>query len=170
MPTAGVLRRLASLTYDLLLVLALLFAATALVLPLSGGEAITPAAQGAAAHLYRLYLAALALAYFGYSWIRGGQTVGMMAWKIRIERSDGVRLAWPAALGRFAFGLGLGLCTVTGLWLLRAVSGPGRQIVGALLLTPAIANYAWLLRDRPRGTLQDRCCRSRIVRIVPEAR
>ncbi len=170
MPTAGVLRRLAALTYDLLLVLALLFAGTALVLPLSGGEAITPAAQGAAAYLYRLYLAALALVYFGCSWIRGGQTLGMMAWKIRIERSDGARLAWPAALGRFAFGLGLVLCTVTGLWLLRAASGAGMPIVGALLLAPAIANYAWLLRGRPRGTLQDRCCRSRIVHMAPDAR
>jgi len=59
--------------------------------------------------------------------------------------------------------------TVAGLWLLRPAGGAGRQMAGALLLAPVMANYLWLLRDRARGTLQDRCCHSRIVRIPAEA-
>lgn len=164
MPIAGVCRRLAALTYDLLLVLAILFVGTALVLPLSGGEAITTAAQGPAAHLYRLYLAALAFGYFGLSWTRRGQTLGMIAWKIRVENGDGSRLGWRAALGRFSAGLVLVLAALAGLWQLRGPGSPGAYLIAALLLAPALGNYLWLLRDRQGGTLQDRVCRSRIVR------
>ncbi len=167
---AGVFRRLAALAYDLLLVLAILFVGTALVLPLSGGEAITAAAQGPVAYLYRLYLAALAFGYFGWSWTRGGQTLGMMAWKIRIEGRAGRAPDWRAALARFGAGLVLVLAAVAGLWLLRGPGWPAADFAGVLLLMLAPANYLWLWLDRAGGTLQDRLCRSRIVLCATGAR
>jgi uncharacterized RDD family membrane protein YckC len=163
MPIAGVFRRLAALAYDLLLVLAILFVGTVLVLPLSGGEAITAAAQGPVAYIYRLYLAALAFGYFGWSWTRGGQTLGMMAWKIRIEGRTGGVPDWRAALTRFGTGLVLVLATVAGLWLLRGPGWSAVDLAGLLLLAPAPGNYLWLWLDRAGGTLQDRLCGSRIV-------
>ena len=163
MPVARVFRRLAALVYDLLLVLAILFFGTALVLPLSGGEAITVAAQGPAAYLYRLYLAALAFGYFGLSWTRSGQTLGMMAWKIRIEGRDGRRLGWRAALVRFAAGLVLVLATLAGLWLLYRPGSSVATLVAVPLLAVTPANYLWPWLDRAGGTLQDRLCSSRIV-------
>ena len=57
-PAAGLLRRLAALVYDGLLLLAILFVGTLAILPLTGGEGITPAAPGLGAYLaYRGYLA-----------------------------------------------------------------------------------------------------------------
>ena len=82
--TAGVLRRLGAMLYDLLVVLALMFVVTALFLPLTGGEAITPGASGV---LERIYQAALLLAvvlFFGVFWTWRGQTVGMLAWRLRV--------------------------------------------------------------------------------------
>ena len=42
------------------------------------------------------------LLLFGWSWTHGGQTLGMRAWRLRLERSDGTPLDWPAALKHYA--------------------------------------------------------------------
>ena len=57
---------------------------------------------------------AFSAAYFVISWTRGGQTIGMRAWRLRVVGADGLPVAWPRALLRFviaavslaAFGIG----------------------------------------------------------------
>ena len=61
---AGLLRRLAALFYDALLVIALAFAATFAMLPFTRGEAILSATQGLLAHAYHALLAILVIALF----------------------------------------------------------------------------------------------------------
>ncbi|CAN5120505.1 RDD family protein [soil metagenome] len=104
---AGLARRLSAMAYDLLIVAALLMLATAALMPVTRG-AIEPD------HLwYRAYLLTIAAAYFCGFWI-GGQTMGMRAWRMRVERTDGrplrVRDAMlrmlAAVLSWAAFGLG----------------------------------------------------------------
>ena len=102
----GLPRRLAALVYDSLLILAVLFLATALALALAGG------ALDAHGWGFRAYLLAVVAGFFGWFWTHGGQTLGMRAWKIRVERLDGGPVDWPQALLRLAvalgtFGLGL---------------------------------------------------------------
>ena len=108
---AGLLRRLAALAYDLLLVIAVAFVATFAMLPLTGGEAILTSTQGPVGHLYHAVLLLAVFAYFGWCWTQSGQTLGMKAWRIRLEartvgastgpvRSSGSRSAprwcgWP---------------------------------------------------------------------------
>ena len=53
--SAGVLRRFGAMLYDLLLVVALLFIVTALFLPFTGGEAITPERSVVVERIYQLY-------------------------------------------------------------------------------------------------------------------
>jgi uncharacterized RDD family membrane protein YckC len=150
-PPAGLLRRLAALVYDCLLLLAILCVGTLAVLPLTGGEAITPAAQGLGAYLaYRAYLALLALGYFGLAWTRGGKTLGMIAWKIRLATTDDNAPRWPATVRRFALGLALAVAAESGLRLALQPGGSARVLAGALLLLAVFANFAWILFD-PRA-------------------
>ena len=86
---AGLGRRFAALVYDSLLLVAVLFLGTLLVLPLTGGEAITPQDSGGYDYLYRGWIALLTLGFFGLPWVRTGQTLGMMSWKLRLERLAG---------------------------------------------------------------------------------
>jgi uncharacterized RDD family membrane protein YckC len=166
-PAAGLWRRLAALLYDCLLLLAIMFVGTLAVLPLTGGEAITPAARGFGVYLaYRGFLALLALGYFGLAWTRGGQTLGMMAWKIRIGRSDESAPGWRAATRRFVLGLALAIAAEAGLRLALEPGEVSHAVVGSLLMLPLVANFAWIPFDARRRSLQDLACHTRIVRIA----
>ena len=92
----GLLRRLAAVAYDAFLLFALLFVATALLLPFSGGQAI-PSSNG----LYPLYLLAVSYLYFTWCWTHGGQTIGMRAWHIRVRAARGEPVAWKEATIRY---------------------------------------------------------------------
>lgn len=161
--TAGILRRLAALLYDLLLTAALLFAAGFLVLPLTGGEAVPPANQGAAAYGYRAWLLLVAFGYFGHSWTRG-RTLGMAAWRLRLTTPGGGPPGWRAALLRYAIGALIACSAALGTWYLGAGGSPLVAASGGALLLPLVANYAAIATDGARRTLQDRLCGMRMVR------
>lgn len=78
----GLSRRLGALFYDSLLVLAVLFLATALLLTLRGGEAFPAGALG-----LKVYLFGVVFVFFGWFWTRDGQTLGMRG----LENSSEVR-------------------------------------------------------------------------------
>lgn len=79
--TPGLLRRLASMLYEALLLAAVAFFAASLFLFASGGQDATAGWQRAA---LQAFLALAFAAYFLWSWLRGGQTLPMRAWKIRL--------------------------------------------------------------------------------------
>jgi uncharacterized RDD family membrane protein YckC len=104
--------RLLSLIYDLLPVLALWMLASVVALALRGGTPITP--WSVAFWLQNLALWAIAGVYAVESWRRGGQTLGMRPWRLRVVMSDGAppdrsalwrRYGW-ATLSLAAGGLG----------------------------------------------------------------
>lgn len=111
---AGLFRRLAALFYDSLLLLAIWFVATALLLPFTGGEAVRPHNP-----LLPTYLLLIAFFFYGWFWMHGGQTLGMRAWKLQLRNLRPGPLSWWQLLLRFLvaipsaalFGLGY-------LWLL----------------------------------------------------
>jgi uncharacterized RDD family membrane protein YckC len=96
--TPGFFRRLAAQIYDFLLLIALLFIATALLLPFTSGEAIT--AQQT--FIYRIYLTLISFFFYGWFWTHGGQTLGLRAWKIKVLTLDQKPISWKQALLRFA--------------------------------------------------------------------
>lgn len=134
----GLLRRVAALAYDALLLLAVLFVATFLVLPLTGGEAVPAGSPG-----FRSYLFLVAFLYFAVPWTRSGQTLGLKAWRLRVERRDGGRLTPRDALWRF--------------------------LAGALALLPLGLGLLWVLVDRDRLAWHDRLSGTRVVRVVAPA-
>lgn len=85
--------------YDLLLLIALLFIATALLLPFNSGEAATSSQLW----FYRIYLFAISFFFYGWFWTHGGQTLGLRAWKIKVLTLDKQVISWPQAALRFVF-------------------------------------------------------------------
>lgn len=79
--TPGLLRRLASMVYEALLLFAVAFFAAWVFFFASGGR---DAAAGGMRHLLQLFIGIFFTAYFLWSWLRGGQTLAMRAWKIRL--------------------------------------------------------------------------------------
>lgn len=86
------------MVYDGLLLLGLWMIATAIVIvPL--GHGIEPGTSA-----FRLYLLVVAWAYFVISWRRGGQTLGMKAWHIRLL-AEPAPISWGRATLRFVVAL-----------------------------------------------------------------
>ena len=108
--TASVFRRFAAFCYDLLLLAALVFCFTLVVLALRGGEAIPPGSIW-----FELCLVVVAATFFCGFWVHGGQTLGMRAWRIRVV-GDGVTLTWRRALARFGAATVSLLPAGLGLW------------------------------------------------------
>jgi uncharacterized RDD family membrane protein YckC len=105
--------------YDGMLLFAVLFVATLAVLPLTGGDAIPRGNP-----LYSCYLLLISYVYFAGQWVRGGRTLGMRAWRLRLRKSNGGVPDWSACSVRFAAAL---LCWApAGLGFLSGVSRPDR--------------------------------------------
>lgn len=65
--------------YDALLLLAVWFFATAIILPLNAGRAFS-----ADHYFFPFYLLAVSYGFYGWFWTHGGQTLGLRAWKIKL--------------------------------------------------------------------------------------
>lgn len=92
----GLFRRMLAISYDLILIIAVLFVATAILLPFTHGNAIH---SGNSAYL--AYLTAWIYLYFIWHWTHGGQTLGMRAWKIRLLDDNAGPVSWSTANKRF---------------------------------------------------------------------
>ncbi len=163
---AGLFRRLAALLYDLLLVIALGFVVTFAMLPFTHGEAILSSTQDLVGHAYHGLLAILVFAYFGWSWTRSGQTLGMRAWRIRLESVSAKRLTWAESLVRFLLGTGLAWLAALGAWYFARPGLPAGDAGAAALVAPLVVNYAWILIDAEGRSLQDLAGRTHMRRIA----
>ena len=130
---ASLFRRLAALFYDSLLLLAIWFIATALLLPLTSGEAIR------ANPLLTSYLLFISFFFYGWSWMHGGQTLGMRAWKLQLHNMRPGPLSWWQVLLSFLVALPSGLLFGLG--------------------------YLWMLVDRKKLTWHDRYSETRVVQL-----
>lgn len=99
-PRPGLLRRLAATFYDFLLLLAVLFFATAVLLPLNHGEAFAPDQ-----FFYPIYLLLVSFAFYGWFWTHGGQTLGLRTWKLAVLTEHGQPVTWRQAALRFVAAL-----------------------------------------------------------------
>ena len=108
-PSPSLIRRLAAMLYDALLLIALLLVATAVItLPLGNPSGILLL-------VFQIFLfEIIPLLFFARFWTRGGQTLGMRAWRLKLVRMDGGEVTWNDAVKRhlaailsfLVFGLG----------------------------------------------------------------
>ena len=131
----GLLRRLAAIFYDLLLLFALLAVATT-VITLPFGMPDT----GTRLLAFQWFLfEIIPLLFFTGFWWRGGQTLGMRAWRLKVVRMDGSPLRWVDALKRH---------------------------LAALLSCLSLGlGFLWVLVDHDRLAWHDRLSGTRLIRV-----
>lgn len=86
--------------------------------------------------LFQLWLLGVLSAYFLYCWLRGGRTLAMKTWHLRVAQPDGTPITLRQALARW----------VVAIW--------GLSLLGA--------GYLWALFDRDRQFLHDRLAGTRV--------
>ena len=128
----SVARRLMALAYEILVV-----SAIALVAGLAFYGVADGRLSGAMRHLFQLYLFLVLGAYFVACWTRGGRTLPMQTWKIRVVRDDGVAIGIGRAMLRYALA-----------W---------------LSLVPLGAGFLWAFFDREGQFLHDRLAGTRMI-------
>lgn len=155
---APLLRRLAAIGYDGMLLAGVLLGATALALGLAvaalGSEAVKLHDPLRGNPFFSAYLLLVCFFFYGGFWTHGGQTLGMRAWRLRVQRRDGRSIGWWQALLRFliaglslvpvaclhrVLGVGVGLSLGAGaafLVLLLALRLPDRLSKTELVLLP----------------------------------
>jgi len=109
-PPAKLWKQFAAMLYDSLLIIAILFVATAVALIFNHGEAIEASA------FYNIYLALLIFIFYAWFWHRSGQTLGMRVWKIRIISEFGGNPDWAISFLRLGFALLSIACLGLGYW------------------------------------------------------
>lgn len=107
--TPGLARRLASLLYEAVLVFAVAFFAGFAFLFASAGAPL----DGWVLRAHQLLVVAVLAAYFLWCWLRGGQTLAMKAWRLRL-----VGVTPGRALARFLLALVLVPTGIGILWAL----------------------------------------------------
>jgi uncharacterized RDD family membrane protein YckC len=119
--------------YESLLAFAVAFFAGLAFLAIVGGPM-----SDAQRHVFQLYLFLVLGGYFVFCWRRGGRTLAMQTWHLRLMRADGgARIGLAQAWLRYALA-----------WISLLVFGAG---------------FLWALFDRERQFLHDRLAGTRVV-------
>nr|WP_298250045.1 RDD family protein [uncultured Halomonas sp.] len=143
---AGLGRRLGAMLYDAFLVIAIWLLVAGLhllvVRHLVGLPAEAVGVGGAQVASLRLIMLASAFAFFAFFWCRGGMTLGMQAWRLRVQTRDGGTMSLRQAMTRYLVA-----------WLSVAALGLG---------------YLWVLFDAERRSWPDIASGTRVV-VLPKA-
>jgi uncharacterized RDD family membrane protein YckC len=130
--------RLVATIYDLLPLLALWFLTSGLMLLIRGGTPLQPGSAAAIAEFALLWL--VTGAYATVSWRRGGQTIGMRPWRLRVVDAQGRDPSWRAVLLRY--------------------------VLAGLSLAAFGLGFAWALFDPQRRTWHDLAAGTLMVRLA----
>jgi uncharacterized RDD family membrane protein YckC len=136
--SAGFGRRFAALIYDSFLLLAVLMIYTAVSIVFTPGHvAVTQDSAGGWWYVYRAGELAVIGGYYVLNWVHNGQTLGMLAWRLRAVSDSGQRMTVRSGLLRF--------------------------VCGFLAWPPAALGVLWLYFDPYHAALHDRLSRTRVV-------
>ena len=72
------------------------------VIALNGAEDVSARIQGSLllSGIRSSLLVLVGLVFFGYFWTKSGQTIGMRAWRLKVQTSQGSLISWPQAIIR----------------------------------------------------------------------
>jgi len=159
---AGIMRRLAAVVYESMLIAALVVALGFALVPLTG---IPDAGSGQLNRLSPLARAGsfaclftLCGAYCLWLWTGGRRTLPMKVWRLALQTAGGASLGVSQALLRY-LAWWIGPALAIGAWMALRPYGHERWAVALLSF-----NYVWALFDSDRQFLHDRIAGTRIVR------
>ena len=109
-PPASLIKQLAAMVYDSLLIFAVLFFVSAIAIMFNQGEAIESSPW------FSLYLLLALFTFYAWFWNKSGQTLGMRVWKIRIISEAGGNPGWSVCYLRLISALLSILCFGLGYW------------------------------------------------------
>ena len=148
LPTAGVLRRFAALVYDAFLLFGLLVAPLFIItaarspkVDLQDSSVTHDLPSIAPQPIMLLYMILVSVSFYCYFWHRSGQTLGMQAWRIRVDSENGGRASWRQCFIRAAVGFVSLLCAGLGYW--------------------------WIWIDKQHAAWHDRASNTRVV-VLPK--
>lgn len=159
-PAPGLLRRLACLVYEGMLLFGVVMIAGYLYSSLTQQRHALHGQFGLQAFLF-----VVLGVYFVFFWSRGGQTVAMKAWHVRVVAGDGATLRQWQAFRRYL---------LSWVWWLPALgfsSLAGLQGLGvAVALLVGVIGYALLSRLHPQGQFwHDAVAGTRLIDSRPAA-
>lgn len=154
--------RLVALIYDIWPILALWLAASALMLLLRGGQPVTPDSTGALLEL--VWLWTVTGAYLVLSWSRGGATLGMRPWRLRVVASNGQSATWRALMARYAWSTAPALIALE---VAALVSWKDTHMPFWIAGSVALIGPLWSLASGERAALYDQLSGTRFVRLTP---
>ena len=162
-PVPGLGRRLASMLYEGLLLFAVAFFATWTFQFAAG----TVQLEGWRRSLLQAFLLAVFAAYFLWCWLRGGQTLAMKAWRIRLVAPGRSRLPPRLALLRFVYA-----ALLVGVFLTTIAAAFQHRDPWLAFATFAVSGIGlgWALVDRDRQFLHDRLAGTRLELVEPPRR
>lgn len=161
--TPSVKRRIATLPYEALLLLALIVIAA---FPVAGLKGAT--LSGAPRLMFQVYLFCVTATYFTWFWRHGGQTLAMKTWRFRVVNVNGGELNFAQALIRFIYALLFYGPACVGVVLLFFPDRVSRVITMWAFL-PMAATILWARHDAGRQFLHDRLAGTRLVNVEPLA-
>jgi uncharacterized RDD family membrane protein YckC len=130
--------RLLAMLYDAMPLLAIWMLCSLILLVARGGQPVVPGSAGSWLSFAVLWI--VTGLYATLSWQRGGQTLGMRPWRLRIVDEQGRNAGWAKLWLRYAWA-SVSLATVVGM--------------------------LWSLFDRERRTWHDLLSHTRMVRVLP---
>ena len=156
--TPSLPRRFASMLYESILLFAIALAATS-VFQLAAGPAGIEGWRSEALHGY---LIAVFAAYFLWCWLRGGQTLAMKTWRIRLVTAAGGPLRPRVAFLRFLLAV-----VFTGGFLLAVLAALKYGVPWLAFVTLSLTGLGlgWATVDRDRQFLYDRMAGTRLVMV-----
>lgn len=157
-PPCPLWRRLAALVYELLAVVAIVMVVGLLCQLATGGRLIATGAHTAIAWWYQPLQGLVVGAYFVVSWVRGGQTLGMRPWHLRLVGSDGAPVTSGQAVRRVLVAALPLACLGLAPWL-------GLRVALWAVLAGWATSFAPALIDRRRRALHDIAAGTELRRI-----
>lgn len=133
---AGLGRRLGAMIYDALLLLAIWMLVGFIGVALNGGEANESS-------WFRGGLFLVTFGFFAYFWMHGGMTLGMQAWRLRVQTVDGQPIGIGQSVARF--------------------------LVAGLSFIACGLGYWWILFDGEKRSWPDLASGTRVV-VLPKRR
>jgi uncharacterized RDD family membrane protein YckC len=169
-PPAGLISRWGAIISDSLVVFGLLALSTLfLFVPLLntlGKKAMTPSEVGWTWSIaYFVVMLSVWFGFYGYFWTRSGQTIGMRAWRVRVETEQGDLITWSQALKRWLLSITPWLPCLLLLMMAEQMGSIALKYVGQVASLLGVAAWLVMYAGPKRLTWHDQLSRSHVKKL-----